>query len=201
MAEFQRPLRTVYDAAYRGGPPNWDVGRPQRPFVLLAEAGGIGRRVLDVGCGTGELSLFLARHGHEVLGIDFAPSAVEQARAKARWRRIPAQFLVWDALRIDELGLTFDTVVDSAMFHVLGDGARERFVEQLEAVLPPGGSYVVLGDHRPDDRPVWEGGISRSELRHRFADGWRLDWVYDTAFERRGGWNPALFARATRTGD
>ena len=93
----ERPMRHVYDAAY-AGVPNWDIGRPQRAFVQVLDAGLVESPVLDVGCGTGELAMFLARYGHRVLGIDLSELAITQAREKARWRRIDAEFLVWDAL-------------------------------------------------------------------------------------------------------
>ncbi len=191
----------AYDASYRGPSPNWDVGYAQAPFVVLEAAGYIGGRVLDVGCGTGELAMFLADRGYDVLGVDFAPSAIQRARAKAHARGSAAQFLVWDALRLGELGLEFDTVVDSAMFHVFGALERERFVDELASVLRPGGRYVVVGDHRPDDRPVYEGGISKREIRERFrdADGWRVDFVVETVFERDWGETPAYLVGVTRT--
>lgn len=197
-----RPLAHVYDAAYRGPPPNWDVGHPQQAFVHLAEAGYIRGRVLDVGCGTGELSLFLASRGHEVLGIDFAPAAIETARAKARWRRVPAHFLVWDALDLGSLGIRVDTVVDSAMLHLLGQAERGRFVDGLETVLGPGGRYFVLADARPPGGDPSRGGLSRADVDRLFpaADGWRVDFVYRTWLERHGGGNPAVIAGMTRTG-
>jgi len=194
------PLAYVYDAAY-AGVPNWDIGRPQRAFVAAAEAGLIGGRVLDVGCGTGELSLFLARRGHQVLGIDLSPRAVGWAREKAEWRRVRAAFVVWDALDLPGLaarGFRFDTVVASAMFHVLGDRERDRLVDGLSTVLSPDGSYLVLGDARQNPDDVY--GISPSELRSRFrpGDGWRVRFVEPTVFERRSSANEAFLALVER---
>jgi 2-polyprenyl-3-methyl-5-hydroxy-6-metoxy-1,4-benzoquinol methylase len=77
----------------RGAPP-WDIGRPQASLVRLAEAGEIAGSVLDVGCGTGENALYLATRGHEVLGVDAAPVAIERATTKARDRGIEAEFIV-----------------------------------------------------------------------------------------------------------
>lgn len=190
-----------FDAAYRGAPPNWDIGRPQRAFVYLEEAGRIGRRVLEVGCGTGELSLFLARRGHDVLGVDFARSAIEQAREKARWRRVNAHFLVWDALKLPELGVRVDTVLDSAMLHCLGDDERARFVDGLAVVLDPGGYYYLLCDARPDGPSYYRGAsLSRSEIRGLFEGGeWELEFVYDTVFERRASRNAAYLVGVRRT--
>jgi cyclopropane fatty-acyl-phospholipid synthase-like methyltransferase len=187
----------VYDAAYTGVP-TWDIGRPQRVFVRLQEAGRIGSPVLDVGCGTGELALYLARQGHRVLGIDLSSQAIRQAKAKARWRRIPAQFLVWDALDLAGLaagGLSVRTVLDCAMFHILADAERDRFVRGLDTVLEPGGLYYVLGDARRRDDVY---GISPTELRRRFADGWTVEFVHETVFERRYGTSPAYVAGIRR---
>lgn len=197
----ETPHAALYDSVYRGTP-NWDIGRPQRAFVYLEEAGAIGERVLDVGCDTGELALFLARQGYRVLGIDFAPRAIEQARAKARWRRIPAYFLVWDALRLPDLaarGLAFDTVTDSAMLHTLAGPDRDRFIDGVESVLRPGGRLLIFCDARPDG-DYSTGGLSRREFRERFRseDGWEIEFVSETVFERRHSRNAAYIASIRR---
>lgn len=192
-------MASVYDDVYLSVP-NWDVGHPQPAFVWLEEHGLLGERVIDVGCGTGELTLYLARRGHRVLGIDFSTEAIAQAKAKARWRRIDAHFLVMDALDLDKLGVTVDTVVDSAMFHVLGNRERERFVDVLATVLPRGGRYFSLCDERLDGTPMGDYGVSREELHRRFneARGWRVDFIYESGYERRQTTNPALLAGITR---
>jgi len=194
-----RPLSHVYDAAYTGVP-NWDIGRPQRAFVYLHEAGLLDSPVLDVGCGTGELSLFLARMGYDVLGLDLSPMAIQRAREKARWRRIDAEFVVWDALRLgalSEAGFTFDSVVDSAMLHILGAAERDGFVEGLSRVVNPGGRYFVLGDARRQEGDVY--GITPNEIRRRFegTGDWQVTFAYETAFERRWG-NSAAYLVGVR---
>lgn len=196
----RRPISHVFDAAY-SGVPNWDIGRPQRAFVWLAESGLIREPILDVGCGTGELSLYFARQGHDVLGIDLSGVAVEQANQKAHWRGIDAHFLVWDALDLPRLassGFTFRTVVDSAMFHLFGERERDRFIEGLGSVVRSGGLYCVLGDARVDGRPNY--GITPDEIRTRFdrVDGWELVFAFETVFERRWSVNPAFFVGVQR---
>ncbi|MFO8114753.1 MAG: class I SAM-dependent methyltransferase [Halorubrum sp.] len=196
----ERPVAHVYDAAY-AGVPNWDIGRPQQAFVRLLDAGLVRSPVLDVGCGTGELSLFLARHGHDVLGIDLSMTAIRQAKEKARWRRVAADFLVWDALNVSrfrEANLSFRTIVDSAMLHILGDRERDRFVDGLGDVLASGGLYCVLGDARRTEREIY--GITPGEIRDRFrrADGWEVLFALPTVFERRWSSNRAYFIGVQR---
>lgn len=173
---------SIFDEAY-GGTPNWEIGRAQPAFVALEEAGEIAGAVLDVGCGTGENALFLAGRGHEVWGVDSAPRAIEIAREKVRERDLPATFLVQDALRLEELGRTFDTVIDSGLFHALADPERPHFVRSLAAALRPGGTYHMLafselepGDHGPRR-------VTRQEIRAAFGDGWRIDRIRAAVFE------------------
>lgn len=92
-----------------------------------AGRGGAGPRA---GAGRGlwdrELSLFLAQQGHEVLGMDISPRAVATAREKARWRRIPAEFAVRDALALDGLaraGLSFRTTSTASRRRSAGHGS------------------------------------------------------------------------------
>jgi SAM-dependent methyltransferase len=196
----ERPITHVYDAAY-AGVPNWDIGRPQQAFLELLDAGLVRSPVLDVGCGTGELALFLARHGFDVLGIDLSPLAIRQATEKAQYRRIPAHFLVWDALDLGGLrarSLQFRTVLDSAMFHILGDRERDLFIEGLGEVVRSGGLYCVLGDARTDARSIY--GLTPAEIRRRFdaAGGWEVVFAYRTVFERRWGGTPAYFVGVRR---
>jgi cyclopropane fatty-acyl-phospholipid synthase-like methyltransferase len=127
-----------FEKAYHDTPP-WDIGRAQREFVILEESGEITGDVLDVGCGTGENSLFLASRGHAVWGIDSAPSAIKIAIKKGEERGIAATFLVKDTLDLHEIGRIFDTVIDCGLFHTLSDQERPRYIWNLSEILESGG--------------------------------------------------------------
>ncbi len=62
------PDRAAFENLYAGKAP-WDIGKPQPPFVGVADS--VVSPVLDAGCGTGETALYLAARGHKVIGIDF----------------------------------------------------------------------------------------------------------------------------------
>ncbi len=170
-----------FEASYATGtPPPWDIGGPQPAFAYLARAGGLVGKVLDVGCGTGEHALLAASLGHEAVGLDIAPNAIELARGKSSERGLDVRFLVWDALELEALGEQFDTVLDCGLFHVLDDAERARFVQSLSAAVPRGGYYHMLcfSDRQPGD---WgPRRVTEREIREGLAEGWVVDSIEAT---------------------
>jgi SAM-dependent methyltransferase len=132
-----------FDEAYRSCSAPWVIGEPQPAIVELQRAGWIRSKVLDVGCGTGEHTILLTRLGYDVLGIDFAPHAVEAALVNAAEKGVDARFEVADAMNLGEPG--YQTIVDSALFHIFDDADRARYVSSLHAAVRPGGLVHVLG--------------------------------------------------------
>jgi len=177
-----------WDSAYEAGSrPPWDIGRPQPAFVRLADGGLLRGRVLDAGCGSGEHALLAAARGADVVGVDVSPRAIERARRKAGERGIAVRFEVADALRLGELGLTFDTVIDSGLFHVFDDADRARYVTSLASVLEPGGTCYLMcfSDRQPGT--MGPRRVSQEELRAAFSDGWAVASIVADAFEVNPG--------------
>ena len=77
------PDRSTFESAYTGQAP-WDIGRPQKPFLDVADR--ITGSVLDAGCGTGDNALSFASRGHTVTGIDF----LVEPRSPGRGARRPS---------------------------------------------------------------------------------------------------------------
>jgi cyclopropane fatty-acyl-phospholipid synthase-like methyltransferase len=172
-----------WDAVYVADePPPWDIGRPQPVFVRLADQGLFGGALLDSGCGTGENTMLAARHGADALGVDVSPNAIAQARRKAAERGSAARFEVADVLDLGRLGLTFDTVIDSGVFHVFDDGDRARYVTSLASVTRPGATCYLMcfSDHQPGDAGPRR--VSQDELTAAFSDGWTVDSITAETF-------------------
>jgi Methyltransferase domain len=74
--------RILYRLTYRLGVPRWDTGKPQPEPEQLVPGRPPGRP-LHLGCGTGADAIYLAGHGWEAVGIDFAPEAIAAAKKKA----------------------------------------------------------------------------------------------------------------------
>jgi cyclopropane fatty-acyl-phospholipid synthase-like methyltransferase len=118
--------------------------------------------------------------GHEAMGIDIVPAAIEAARRKAVERNLDVSLVVGNVLCLDELDERFDTVLDSGVFHVFGDADRARYVAALRAVLPPGGRYFMacFSDLEPGD---WgPRRVSRDEIVAALADGWHVESIDET---------------------
>jgi SAM-dependent methyltransferase len=188
-----------FAAAYRGAPP-WEIGRPQPAVVALAGRGGFTGQVLDVGCGTGENTLYLAGLGHPVLGIDGTPAAIERARTKASQRGVTAEFAVADAFGLAALHRRFDVVLDSAFLHVLpGSGARRAYADQLAAVVIPGGRVHLLEISEADVKLF--PSMTRAELTGAFGEGWSAPEVSTDSYAVTTGDVPAWLVTVRREGE
>jgi SAM-dependent methyltransferase len=186
-----------WDDAYTGRvPAPWDIGQPQPAFVRLARQGLLTGRLLDAGCGTGEQTLLAASSGADALGVDVSPLAIERARGKAAARGVPAaaggqmgtaRFGVADALSLGDLGQSFDTILDSGLFHVFDDGSRARYVTSLASVLSPGGRLYLMcfSDRQPGT--FGPRRVSQDELRAAFSDDWTIVAIQADTFEVNRG--------------
>lgn len=129
---------------YASGFLPWDTGLPDDELVAFVRAGRVAPGLaLEIGAGTGSNARWLAEQGFDVLAVDVAPLAVEQARAKvAAAARV--RFEVGDFLAAPPAG-TFGFVFDRGCFHCF-DGAddRARFAAHVAAVLAPGGVWLSL---------------------------------------------------------
>ena len=162
---------------YAEGIPPWQIDRPQPEVIQLIEQGKFESLVLDLGCGTGDNTIELARRGLVVKGLDAVPEALERARKKteqAGLKQSP-EFVLGDALRLAESGLKARTVLDCALFHTFSDEERKDYIRGLEAVLSPGGRLHILSFSELETRQPGPRRLSLSEITGSFGAGWRVE--------------------------
>ncbi|MCO5969272.1 class I SAM-dependent methyltransferase [Actinoallomurus soli] len=130
--------------------------------------------VLDVGCGTGSLSLLLAQAGHRVTGVDLAPTMVARARGKLEAAGLPGRFLVGDATSPPTGDEVFDVVLSRHLVWTLPD-PEAALGEWAERLRPGGRLVLVEGRWRESGQRgtpyvsgaellPWNGGIGAHDL-------------------------------------
>lgn len=129
---------------------------------------------LDVGCGTGDSSLYLAQHGWQVTGVDFVPKALDKAHAKARAANLPIDFVQADVTHLSAAGIDtkFQLIVDNGCLHGMSDGDRDLYVQEITAAAAPGARLLIVA--APPGGPVRFLGLDRAEVERRFTPAWTL---------------------------
>ena len=178
-----------FDPAYRGeapqfgeGRPPWSLGEPQPEISALIDQGKIKGDVLDAGCGEAALSLHLAALGHNTVGLDASPTAIELAKAEAASRGLSsASFAVADITDFTSWPTgsegRFNTIVDSTLFHSMPVELRDGYQQSIVRAAAPGASYIVLVfDHAamPDGPP---NAVTEDELRDAVSPYWVIDEI------------------------
>lgn len=166
--------RWFFDLRYRIGKPPWDSGiTPPEVIEQVEHSGMKPGRALDLGCGTGTNSIYLARRGFETVGVDFSPNAIENARAKARRAGVEINFYINDVTRLDFLREPFDLVLDIGCFHALDPAARERYADNLLRLTCPGAVYMLYAFGPRSGR--FKGfGATQAEVRKLYGTSFAL---------------------------
>jgi SAM-dependent methyltransferase len=178
--------RLKFGLMYRVGFAPWDGHKlPARLVELVEGKDALPKgRAIDLGCGTGDSSIYLASHGWMVVGIDFVERALKKARAKGEAARVNVRWLRTDVTRLGEAGVGsgFLLLVDNGCLHVLSDEGRDGYVREVSAIAASGATLVLTG-FLPGRRGPGPRGIDRAEIERRFAPGWEVvgngatDWT------------------------
>src|SRR5450631_4532137 len=168
--------RLMFGVMYRVGFKPWDGhGLPARLKQLVEGDGALPPgRALDLGCGTGDMDIYLARHGWKVTAVDFVEHPLRQARSKAKAAGVDVTFLRADVTRLGEssAGTGFTLVLDGGCMHGLPDEERDAYIREVSAATAPGGRLVLMGFAEAKRRGPR--GIDRPEVERRFSEGWEL---------------------------
>lgn len=128
-------------------------------------------KALDLGCGSGIDSVFLASHGWEVTGVEMEPRAIKEARQRAQVAGVPVRFVQGDVTNVSELGIGtgFTLLLDIGCFHTLPRNQRDRYVQEITTAAAPDASLLLF---------AFAYGASPAEVRRRFKDDWDVLWEH-----------------------
>jgi len=155
-----------------------------------------GSRVLEVGCGVGTESVFLAVRGMKVSGLDISEAAVKRASQLAAIYGVQVDFRAGNVLALPYPAAEFDVICDQGVFHHLYDDERATYCEQILKALKPGGKFLLrsYSDAIPGNEPQPR-RIKSRELLNTFSKHFELEHLervlsFSTASRSRPlGWH------------
>lgn len=190
MSRFGSDPLAFFNAVYQDIPP-WEIGAPQLAMSALLTRHPPTGPILDLGCGSGDLSIYLAQLGYQVVGIDFVETAIANARKKLG--SLPPKaakrldFQVADALQPSILQRQFGAVVDSGFFHLFDPEQCDHLVDEVARILVPGGRYYLHEFSVEFQISNMPRQINAEELQKRFTSekGWQIKEIRSVEFLSR----------------
>jgi len=169
------PRGVQFDLHYLLGQAPWNTGGTPPEVKAFVEARDVPPgRALDLGCGTGKNTVYLARHGWEAVGVDISLIAILQARWRASTASARCQFHRADVTDLHFLEDPFDLALDIGCLHSLLLDDREPYAEEIARLTRPGGWYMLYAfTPRPAESPAR--GIAPDSVEALFSPTFRIE--------------------------
>lgn len=131
-----------FDSAYRAPLTFWgDIRIPKEVKDFAAQHPAA--KVLELGCGIGRFSQYMAEQSLTALGVDFSPVAIMKARARTVQKPLRASYLVADVTKLDLPDRPFDIAFDIGCFHCLNSEDQTAYVSGLACHMRPGATLLL----------------------------------------------------------
>jgi 2-polyprenyl-3-methyl-5-hydroxy-6-metoxy-1,4-benzoquinol methylase len=172
---FQKKfMERVYEKASKPSDLLWHSEEPSPFLVKVIQERKKTGTALDLGCGAGVFSIYLAKSGYQVTGLDFIPKALEMARQLAKEKGADVNWVQADLLTWNP-ATKFDIILDSGCLHTISK--KKKFKENIVRWLAPGGDFILGHFGRRnfwDWRPVGPIRRSKDELENLFGPELKL---------------------------
>ena len=146
------PVKSEYfDKAYRAPITFWgDVRTPEELKDLVETYKP--KTSLELGCGLGRFSAFMAEQEIKATGVDFSSVAIEKAKKRVANAERKPTFLVGDVTNLQLITEQFDISFDIGCFHCLDEDDQQKYVSEIYRLLKPGSVHLLWTmDHAPND--------------------------------------------------
>jgi SAM-dependent methyltransferase len=177
-----------WNESYRKGDLPWDTGRPSSELQRVLSQGKIqSGRALELGCGTGTNSVWLAKQGFEVTGIDVAPLAVEQAERRAQAAGVKAHFAVADVLQLPDLNGSFAFFFDRGCYHAVRRNAPQQYAPAVAQQLASGARGLILAGNAREPHDPGPPVVTEEQLRDELGLAFQILDLHEFRFDEAPG--------------
>jgi len=178
-----------FNRRYNGRPP-WEIDYIRPVIKKLLETKNLHGKILDIGCGTGRNTIFLAKNGLDITGIDISEKAIAIAKKSVNNSNLNVKFLKKDILESSEFVQKYDIIIDCGLYHVLTMNRKKIYVRNLQNLLQDGGILYLIcsseqkGVFMPD-------AVTKNEINEMFQGDYTVDSIertkiYSTIGRMRG---------------
>lgn len=174
-----------WNARYRDAETPWDTGYPSMELQrVIADEGIAPCRALELGCGTGTNSVWLAQKGFDVVGVDLSPLAIEKASQRAEKANVKVRFLAADVMDLPDLGGPFRFFFDRGCYHVVRrDGNAETYIDTLASVTSQDAQGLILAGNAKEPHDPGPPTVSEEELRSEWQTRFTIQWLREFRFD------------------
>jgi SAM-dependent methyltransferase len=166
-----------WNARYLSADAPWDTGIVPPEVVTLVESGAAQPGwALDLGCGSGVTSRYLAQSGFRVVGVDLAMSPLSRAAQTASQLGLAAHFCQGDVTALSFVQVRATLAVDVGCFHAVASERRLAYIESLAERLLPGSLYLLYAFELFPSETNASSGLSPADLA-AFAPRFVLCWA------------------------
>jgi SAM-dependent methyltransferase len=177
-----------WNERYREGNLPWDTGRPSAELQRALSRNAIQPcRALEIGCGTGTNSVWLAQQGFEVTGIDLAPLAVEQAQQRAHAAGVKARFRVADVLQSPDLSGPFAFFFDRGCYHAVRRSAPQEYAPAVARHLAAGGRGLILAGNAREPHDPGPPVVTEEQIRDELGLEFQILDLHEFRFDEAPG--------------
>lgn len=164
---------------YQSGSVPWDQPDPPPEVLTFVPTLPVGR-ALDLGCGLGRASLYMAGLGWQVDAIDFIEQAIDEATARAEQAGLADRihFHLSQVSQLDFLTGPYDFALDVGCAHGFSPEELDAYHQELLRLLKPGAYYLLFAHlNEAEAGPEARRWLDDAELRRVFSDGFGLERV------------------------
>jgi cyclopropane fatty-acyl-phospholipid synthase-like methyltransferase len=172
-------MRWFYELLYGRFRAPWDIG-PRKELVELVESGRLKPcKAIDLGSGTASNCIFLAQHGFDVTGVDFAQAAIDLGNRRAAQAKVRVNFIRDDLTNLQNVRGTFDLLVDYGTLDDLKPAQRDLYIQHVLPLTRPGSQFLLFAfewQPRWYERPYFSSmALEHGEAERRFSPAFAIE--------------------------